>query len=105
MRQPARRSAGARAFRLPKASPRPAAGIAATMAAPRRLAYKAAMAPPAEPLGKLIFLVTEDWYFWSHRLPMARAARDAGFEVAVATRVDAHGERIRSEGFALLPLR
>jgi glycosyltransferase involved in cell wall biosynthesis len=55
--------------------------------------------------GKLIFLVTEDWYFWSHRLPMARAARDAGFAVAVATRVAAHGERIRAEGFALHPLR
>ncbi|HUK10594.1 MAG TPA: glycosyltransferase [Stellaceae bacterium] len=41
---------------------------------------------------KLLFLVTEDWYFWSHRLPMARAARDAGFEVAAATRVTAHGE-------------
>lgn len=54
---------------------------------------------------KLIFLVTEDWYFWSHRLPMARAARDAGFDVAVATRVAAHGERIRGEGFALHPLR
>jgi len=54
--------------------------------------------------GKLIFLVTEDWYFWSHRLPMARAARDAGFAVAVATRVAAHGERIRAEGFALHPL-
>ena len=54
---------------------------------------------------KLIFLVTEDWYFWSHRLPMARAARDAGFEVAVATRVTAHGERIRGAGFALHPLR
>ena len=54
---------------------------------------------------KLIFLVTEDWYFWSHRLPMARAARDAGFEVAVATRVAAHAERIRAEGFALHPLR
>lgn len=54
---------------------------------------------------KLIFLVTEDWYFWSHRLPMARAARDLGFEVAVATRVTAHGERIRAEGFALHPLR
>src|SRR5579862_2132517 len=50
---------------------------------------------------KLIFLVTEDWYFWSHRLPMARAARDAGYAVAVATRVTAHGERIRAEGFAL----
>lgn len=54
---------------------------------------------------KLIFLVTEDWYFWSHRLPMARAARQAGFDVAVATRVTAHGERIRAEGFALHPLR
>ena len=53
---------------------------------------------------RLIFLVTEDWYFWSHRLPMARAARKAGFDVAVATRVTAHGERIRQEGFALHPL-
>ena len=26
---------------------------------------------------KLLFLVTEDWYFWSHRMPVARAARDA----------------------------
>ncbi len=55
----------------------------------------------AAPRRKLIFLVTEDWYFWSHRLPMARAARDAGFDVAVATRVAAHGERIRAEGFTL----
>ncbi len=53
---------------------------------------------------KLIFLVTEDWYFWSHRLPMARAARQAGFDVAVATRVTAHGGRIRAAGFALHPL-
>jgi len=54
---------------------------------------------------KLLYLVTEDWYFWSHRLPMARAAERAGFEVAVATRVAEHGERIRGEGFALHPLR
>ncbi len=53
---------------------------------------------------KLLYLVTEDWYFWSHRLPMARAARDAGFDVAVATRVREHGERIRNEGFHLHPL-
>ncbi|HUH84182.1 MAG TPA: glycosyltransferase family 4 protein [Stellaceae bacterium] len=57
-------------------------------------------APP-----KLLYLVTEDWYFWSHRLPMARAAQRAGFDVAVATRVAEHGERIRAEGFALHPLR
>ncbi|MGE0717510.1 MAG: glycosyltransferase family 4 protein [Alphaproteobacteria bacterium] len=53
----------------------------------------------------LIYLVTEDWFFWSHRLPIARAARDSGFRVAVATREDAHGARIRDEGFALLPIR
>jgi glycosyltransferase involved in cell wall biosynthesis len=53
---------------------------------------------------KLLFLVTEDWYFCSHRLPVARAARDAGFAVAVATRVRDHGEQIRAEGFALHPL-
>ena len=53
---------------------------------------------------KLLFLVTEDWYFCSHRLPVARAARDAGFAVAVATRVRAQGEAIRGEGFALHPL-
>lgn len=53
---------------------------------------------------KLIYLVTEDWYFWSHRLPMARAARDAGFDVAVATRVDEHRARIEGEGFRVHPL-
>jgi glycosyltransferase involved in cell wall biosynthesis len=53
---------------------------------------------------KLLFLVTEDWYFCSHRLPVARAARDAGFEVVVATRVRRHGRQIRDEGLALRPL-
>jgi glycosyltransferase involved in cell wall biosynthesis len=53
---------------------------------------------------KLLFLVTEDWYFCSHRLPIARTALAAGFAVVVATRVRAHGEAIRSEGFALCPL-
>jgi glycosyltransferase involved in cell wall biosynthesis len=53
---------------------------------------------------KLLFLVTEDWYFCSHRLPVARAARDAGFAVTVATRVRDHGDPIRAEGFRLIPL-
>ena len=52
----------------------------------------------------LLYLVTEDWYFWSHRLAIARAARDAGWEVLVATRVQAHGERIRQEGLRLIPI-
>lgn len=54
---------------------------------------------------KLLFFVTEDWYFCSHRLPLAIAARDAGFEVAVATRVNSHAETITREGIRLIPLR
>ena len=61
----------------------------------------ASASPQAGKTPKLIFLVTEDWYFWAHRLPQARAARDAGFAVSVATRVDAHGDVIRGEGFGL----
>src|SRR5262245_11981827 len=53
---------------------------------------------------RLLFLVTEDWYFWGHRLALARAARDAGYEVIVATRVKEFGDRIRAEGFRLEPL-
>lgn len=55
---------------------------------------------------KLIYLVTEDWYFLSHRMPMARAARDAGFEVVVATRVNRAEDRqaIETEGFRVVPL-
>lgn len=53
---------------------------------------------------RVIYLVTEDWYFISHRLPMARAARNAGFEVHVATRVDRHGDAIKAEGFHLHPI-
>ena len=54
---------------------------------------------------KLLFVVAEDWYFWSHRLPIARAALRNGYEVIVATRVRGYGQKIRSEGFQLIPLR
>lgn len=53
---------------------------------------------------RLVYLVSEDWYFLSHRLPMARAARDAGFEVHVATHLNKDGSRIEAEGFRLHPL-
>lgn len=56
------------------------------------------------PAPRVIYLVTEDWYFISHRLPMARAARNAGFEVHVATRIDRHGAAIEAEGFHLHPV-
>ena len=53
---------------------------------------------------RLVFLVTEDWFFWGHRLALARAARDAGYDVVVATRVVSLREQIVAEGFGLVPL-
>ena len=53
---------------------------------------------------KILYLVSEDWFFVSHRLPMARAAKRAGYEVHVATRVGAFGEAIAREGFVLHPI-
>jgi len=51
---------------------------------------------------KIVFLVTDDWFFWSHRAGLARAVRDAGAEVVVAT----SGEpgRFREEGFTFEPV-
>ena len=53
---------------------------------------------------KLLYVVSEDWYFCSHRLALACAARDQGFEVTVATRVSAHGDVIQKLGLKLYPL-
>lgn len=53
---------------------------------------------------KLLYLVTEDWFFVSHFLPMARTARAAGFEVVVATRVRDHATRIEAEGCRVVAL-
>jgi glycosyltransferase involved in cell wall biosynthesis len=52
----------------------------------------------------LLFLVTEDWYFVSHRLELARAAVAAGYRVVVATRVSRQGAAIRDAGCELRPL-
>jgi glycosyltransferase involved in cell wall biosynthesis len=52
---------------------------------------------------KLLFFVTEDWYFVSHRLALAAAAREAGYAVSVATRVRRHGEVIRAAGVRVIP--
>ena len=53
---------------------------------------------------RILYLVTDDWYFLSHRLALARAARAAGARVTVVT---APGERvaeIEADGFRHRPL-
>ena len=54
--------------------------------------------------GRIAFFVTADWYFCSHRLPLAIAARDAGHEVHVITHVDRHAHVIREAGLQLHPV-
>ena len=53
---------------------------------------------------RLLFVVNVDWFFLSHRLPLARAARDAGIEVLVAAADSGKSEEIRREGLGFVPL-
>ncbi|MGI6246188.1 MAG: glycosyltransferase family 4 protein [Pseudochelatococcus sp.] len=53
----------------------------------------------------LVFLVTEDWFFVSHFLPMARAAREMGLRVTVITRVRDHAAAISAIGARVVPMQ
>ncbi|MEJ5083792.1 glycosyltransferase family 4 protein [Ochrobactrum sp. MYb379] len=52
----------------------------------------------------IIYLISEDWFFLSHFIDRAKAAKQAGFQVYVLTRVGIHGEEIRAAGFDLVHL-
>lgn len=54
--------------------------------------------------GKIIFVVTEDWFFCSHFLDRAIAAHKKGYEVAVITRAQKQKNKIASHGLKLIPL-
>jgi glycosyltransferase involved in cell wall biosynthesis len=54
---------------------------------------------------KLLFVFSDDRFFWSHRLAVAQAALSNGYEVIVATGVYSHAEQIRDQGFRLIPLK
>ena len=52
----------------------------------------------------LVYLVTQDWYFMSHRVPMALAAQRAGYDVHVITHVNEDGAAIEALGFQVHPV-
>lgn len=56
------------------------------------------------PMRRLIFVVTEDWFFASHFLPMARAAIGMGLTVTVVTRVRDHRAAIEATGARVVAL-
>jgi nucleoside-diphosphate-sugar epimerase/glycosyltransferase involved in cell wall biosynthesis len=53
---------------------------------------------------RLLFVVTEDWYFCSHHLELAHAAVASGFEVMLATRINAHRDAIAEAGIEVFPI-
>jgi len=50
---------------------------------------------------RVLFVVTEDWYFCSHRLLLALDLIKAGCKVSLATRINRHGDRIRSHNIGV----
>jgi glycosyltransferase involved in cell wall biosynthesis len=55
---------------------------------------------------RVLIVVNAEWYFLSHRLPLARALRDAGCEVIVAAAVEKGMDGvIRDERLQFIPLR
>lgn len=53
---------------------------------------------------KLLFVVNIDWFFISHRLPIALEAREAGFEVHIATVISDKSQSLESFGLKVHPL-
>ncbi len=55
---------------------------------------------------RLLFFITNPAFFISHRLPVAEAARQAGYEVHVASMAGPEGARLKALGFVhhVLPL-
>lgn len=54
---------------------------------------------------RLLFVVNVDWFFLSHRLPVAQAAMRKGYEVHVATRITDRLAELQSYGLKVHPLR
>lgn len=52
---------------------------------------------------KILFLTTEDYSFWSHRLALARAAKNEGADVVIMTRPGEYRSRLEKEGFRIIP--
>ena len=54
---------------------------------------------------KVLIVVTEDWAFLLHRLPIGLALRDAGADVVIVARVRGDADRIRAAGLRVAPIR
>ena len=53
---------------------------------------------------KLLFVVNVDWFFLSHRLPIAIKAMEMGYEVHIATGLTTRKDELISYGLVVHPL-
>lgn len=53
---------------------------------------------------KILFLVAEDWYFLSHRKPLADACIERGWDVVVATRLNGPADVMTQAGYQVAPI-
>jgi glycosyltransferase involved in cell wall biosynthesis len=53
---------------------------------------------------RLLLLITEDWYYWTHRRSIALGALKTGYTVSLATRVHSLSREIADDGIKLIPI-
>ena len=53
---------------------------------------------------KLLLFISEDWYFWSHRLPVAMYAKKLGWDIYLVTRISEYKDRIKELDINLVEL-
>lgn len=51
---------------------------------------------------KIVYLISEDWYFYSHRFDLAKASIKQGYQVTLITRVGQYGDIITKAGINLI---
>lgn len=54
---------------------------------------------------RVLFIVNVDWFFLSHRLPIAKAAAEKGYEVHIATSLTRPINELESLGFQIHPIK
>ncbi len=57
-------------------------------------------------MNKIIFyVVPEDWYFWTHRLPLAKAMLEKGHHVYLVSKVGKYKEALEKLGIEVIPFK
>ena len=54
---------------------------------------------------RLLYFVSEDWYFCTHRLPLAKVAVAEGYEVFLITSLSDYQKQIEEAGIKVIPLQ